>query len=703
MTELRFTGLLLAILIACGCTAAPEQANLLLITTDTTRADHLGAYGFERATTPNLDLLAAEGVLFEQAMSHVPITLPAHTSIMTGTLPTFHGVRDNGRFVVGDELVTLAETLSAEGYETGAFVSAFVLDSRFGLDQGFDWYDDRYGEDWSEDDLRDARVFIQMVVDRPADQTTERALAWLDQVEPPFFLWVHYYDPHQRWDPPHPYNQLYLDQPYDGEIAFMDSQIGRLWNAFQSRSWDQSTLAVILGDHGEALGEHGEQTHAVAAYQSTLRIPFIVRPVPSSGIDPRRVAAPVSQADVMPTVLDLLGLGMPAGIQGRSLRQLMMGGELPARPTYFECLLPYFGYKWQPVSGVRQGDLKYIHSSRPELFDLAADPGEVFNLAGNEPGRAEELSSTLARIIEGTTREIESTGESLDPDARLKLEALGYATASSTGESIDLLGSFHLANPLDQLVVLQDYNAVRSLMGQGRDLEAASVLENAVLPLDPENPSFLTTLAVLRKKVGDLESARSAARRAQIASPEDAGILLQLSDLELRTGNLEEAEQLVRAAEALNPDDVSTRVLAAQIAARAGDAKLAEERYRIVLELEPDHLDALMGLGMQLVASGDVEEARAVFRRAITAHPLSARAHYNFGFFEYGQEDFTEAERHFERAARYGRPYPQAELGLALAKLSSGDPSGARSILESLVSGGDRDTAEKARGLLEDL
>ncbi len=401
---------------ACGDSPRP---NVLLVTVDTTRADHLGAYGYDRDTSPTVDALAAEGVLFEHAFAHAPITLPSHTSMLTGTFPLAHGVRDNGRFSVADDLETLPEMLRERGYATGAFVSAFVLDSRFGLDQGFDVYDDSFTAEWSEDKLRDARIYNQMVTDRPADQTTQRAIAWLaEQAESPFFLWVHYYDPHQRYAPPHPWDQLYQDNLYDGEIAFMDSEIARLFDALRERGlWDR-TAVLLTGDHGESLGQHGEATHAVLAYDSTLRVPLVIKPPAGVAVERKVVTESVSHVDLLPTVGDLLDLPTPSGLPGRSLLPAIQGrapsGRAADRAIYFESALPRFSFGWEPLFGVRAGSWKYIHAPEPELYDLERDPGEQRNIARAESERREELERLLFRTIDENPEMIQGAGGGRD-------------------------------------------------------------------------------------------------------------------------------------------------------------------------------------------------------------------------------------------------------------------------------------------------
>jgi arylsulfatase A-like enzyme/Tfp pilus assembly protein PilF len=689
-----------------GCGREPRP-NLLLITTDTTRADHLGCYGYDRPTSPRLDAFAAEAVRFEQAFSHAPITLPAHTSLFSGTFPVFHGVRDNGRFVVPEEVVTLAELLRERGYRTAAFVSAFVLDSRFGLDQGFEVYDDSYTAEWSEEKLRDARIYNQMVTDRPADQTTGRALAWLrEQSAEPFFLWVHYYDPHQRYAPPRPYDQIFHDNLYDGEIAFMDDQIGELLDAFRERRLWDDTAVVVTADHGEGLGQHGETTHAALTYDSTLRVPLIVKPPATSAIAPREVADGVSHVDLLPTLAELLGFAAPPELDGRSLVGLMRGASRREPPSYFECLLPRFAFHWESLFGVRSEGWKYIHAPQQELYHLAEDPEELYNLAGAEAERRRAMEEMLFALVESRPALAPSDEPAADPEARRRLEALGYVGGGGSTAGLDLnpRRPEGRRSPVDAVTYLADYHLANGLAGRGRLREAARIYEGTLLPLDPDNPSFLTGLANLERRLGRPERAFELFRKAQGIDPSDPSILLQLGQLEADRGRLEAAEELYENARRLDRGDVTAAYLWAQSAARQGRPEDAVERYREVLSIDPSHRDSLIDLGVELAKTGDAEGARGSLAAALEAAPFSSRALYNLGLLELQGGRAGAAVEAFERALRYRRSYPAARLGLAAAKLDAGDREGGRAELERLLEETPQGaTAERARALLESL
>src|SRR5258708_4039235 len=390
--------LLAAILQFCLSTVACVRAetkppNILLITLDTTRADHIGAYGDARARTSRLDRLAAAGVLFERAVSAAPITLPAHASLLTGRYPFAHGVRDNGNFSLTDRMATLATALHDSGYRTGAFVSAFVLDRRFGLARGFDRYDDTL----ERANTRDAEV------ERRGDRTAAAAAEWIASASgQPFFAWVHLYDPHDPYDPPEPFRSAFADRPYDGEIAFDDEVIGRLLDRLDALDVRHSTIVAVVGDHGESLGEHEEATHSPFVDEATLRVPLIIAfrgRLPSG----RRVAPLVRTVDVAPTLLALAGRPPLAGIDGETLALLIEGRSSGERPAYSESYFPWFSMHWAPLRSVQDGRWKYIDAPEPELYDLTNDARERTNLAAREPARAAALRRGLEALTAGAS------------------------------------------------------------------------------------------------------------------------------------------------------------------------------------------------------------------------------------------------------------------------------------------------------------
>ena len=470
MTRIRplaFLGLGLIAIHATGCTRPRPRWNVLLISIDTLRADHLGAYGFPRPTSPTIDALAREGVLFKNARTPVPMTLPAHVSMLTGTLPPTHGLRDNMQNRLPDAATTLAEMLKARGFATGAVVSSFVLDRRFGTGQGFDSYDDHFQVEHKIGDLNE----------RKGDEATRVATAWLEShKERPFFLFLHLYDPHDPYEPPEPFASRWKEHPYEGEVAFADHCAGLVLEKLRQLGLYDETLIVVTGDHGEMLGEHGELNHGFFIYEGALRVPLVMR-VPRAQAGSRQVDVPVSLIDIVPTVVSLVGAPVPKEVQGVDLSPWLSGRGAGGggRPLYAETVTPTRYYGASSLLGVVVDGWKYIETSRPELYDLRSDPAEAVNLLEGEPKRAEALGRTLVTILAAAGRAPGTAPESagLDEAARQRLAALGYlgrgGDASSHGfdrskeDAKDLIAFFRKDQRLNELVEEKKYPEARAL------------------------------------------------------------------------------------------------------------------------------------------------------------------------------------------------------------------------------------------------
>ncbi len=398
-----------------------SKPNVLLITLDTTRADRLGSYGYGRAATPNLDRLAARGVRFAQALSSAPLTLPSHASLMTGRQPYSHGVRNNGYFALSPDVATLAQSFAAAGYDTAAFVSSFVLDRQFGLARGFSAYNDTL-------DHEPAGGAASLELERRGDRTVAAATEWLAARQPgkPYFLWVHLYDPHEPYAAPSPLREQFSSQPYDGEIAFVDSLAGVLIG----KTAGSPGLIVVAGDHGESLGDHGESTHGLFVYESALHVPLIFA---GAGVrNPAVVNEPVRLIDVAPTMLELAGLAPLSGVDGESLRPLMTAAATSENPTpvYAETYFPQFFMGWSPLRSLRVGRWKYIEAPEPELYDLSADAAERTNVLDRHASTAASLGRALEAMVAASTDKM--TPLALSDQARQRLASLGYVSAVAT-------------------------------------------------------------------------------------------------------------------------------------------------------------------------------------------------------------------------------------------------------------------------------
>jgi len=457
--------------------ATHQNPDVLLVSFDTTRADHLGPYGYKYAFTPTLDDLARKSVKFNRAFSPIPLTCPSHTTILTGLYPFYHGVRDNSHFVASDDLNTLPEAFKAHGYQTAAMVSAFVLDSRFGLAQGFDTYDDAVGDD---DPFAPFNV-----PERTGGLTTDRAIKWLESAEKnqPFFMWVHFYDPHAPYRAPDNFTR-YSGLPYDVEIAYADSQLGRLLDYVDQHRTnpERPLLMVFVADHGEALGENGELTHAYFAYDSTLHVPLIIK-LPDGTHGGMEIDTNVSLVDLMPTILDLAGLPVPktGDIHGRSLVPLLDAKQTPSdfadRAIAFECLSPHYAHGWAPLEGIRVGDQKLIVSPKPELYDFSENPREdyeIANLYDKKPELVAKLMREYRDLFDGRLSRPPQTltPQAPDPETVEKLRALGYVAAQpsepadpATGKDLkDMLGFFLRTNEASARISGSQFDAAVDLL-----------------------------------------------------------------------------------------------------------------------------------------------------------------------------------------------------------------------------------------------
>ncbi len=462
-----------------------EPRNLLLVTIDTLRADRLGCYGYSGAETPRIDALASRGVRFENAQSVAPITMVAHTSLMTGTIPPHHGVRDNGSHRALPELTTLAEVLSAAKFRTAGFTAAFVLDSIYGLDQGFETYGDvpqRQATPTSEFE------------ERPGHEVNLEAMTWLDRLnkDERFFLWVHYFEPHLPYPPIEDLPAKFRARPYDAEIAMADRILGQLLDRLKELGHMNDTLIVVTSDHGESLGEHGEETHSFFVYQGVLHIPLIMaHPSLPQG---KLVADRVSLVDVMPTILELLDVAPPATPPpGNSLLPLMQGSQAEPRPVYFESWVSLLSYGWAPLQGVAVEDQKFIQVPRPELYQLDRDPTESHNLYAEDPASAKILSDTLERLLEQNEdlARIARARREMSAEERGKLASLGY-TGSAAGSEPEIT----LRDPKDGIDRIQKEQSIRKLIDSNQtDLAIKALFE--LLGEDPRNPVFNAHLGLL--------------------------------------------------------------------------------------------------------------------------------------------------------------------------------------------------------------
>ena len=604
----------------------PDDLSVLLITLDTTRADRIGAYGFADIETPHLDRLAAEGVLFEQAQAVAPLTLPAHSSIFTGEFPPSHGVRDNGGFYLGDEHVVLAEILRDEGLRTGGFVGAFVLDAKWGIAQGFDHYFDDF-------DLGDTVRLALNEIERPAGEVTDAALAWLDEAPGErFFSWVHFYDPHSPYEPPEPFASRYRNRPYIGEIAYVDSQVGRLLRWLDKNERADDTVVIVIGDHGESLGEHGETGHGFFIYEGATRVPFILR-APYETMRGRRVAEVVRAVDVSPTVFDLLGIEagqseLDASSQGVSLARLLTGAAAPRLPAYAEAVYPRYHYGWSDLAALRVENMKYVAAPRPELYDLAVDPDERNNLYSARPDEADRMASML-RSLESRWADVARPAafEEIDPETRARLAALGYL-ASFGGSSDESVDRALLADPKDRIHLFNLMRKAREASLKGNRQAALEALERVLI----EDPSVIDAWVRLgdeQMRGDDTAAAIESYRRAIELKPDYAHAVINLANAYRRTGAEEEAMLGYQEFLRLDPRNAIIHYEVARMLVDRGDLDGGDRHLREAAALSPEMGAAVVSQGAVALLRSDLESAERLFEEALTIQPDVRLARFN--------------------------------------------------------------------------
>jgi len=667
--------------LAWGCAGGGDSnpPNLLLVTLDTTRADRIGCYGHAAAATPHLDRLALEGARFEKAIAVSPVTLPSHASLLTGQYPPRHGVRLNGDFRLPPDGETLAEHLERQGYATAAVVGAYVLSSDFGIAQGFAVYDEPREEGSTPPEGRAVRY--HPIVERPAAEVSDAALALLaGQLEEPFFLWIHYFDPHGEYAPPEPFADRFAESPYDGEIAYVDAELGRVFDALRSNGRLDRTLVAVTADHGESLGEHGENTHGLFVYEATVRVPLLLRfpGLVMAGIRSDRL---VSGVDLAPTLLDLLDLPPMAEVEGVSFAAAARGETLPPRePVYSEAELPLRAYGWAPLHALRSGTHKYVEAPRRELYDLTTDPAESRNLAGERALEADSWSQRLATLEAGWPAGPPDAAQVIDAEARARLSALGYAPASARPpERTDRPDPKRLVQLHNLLLDAQ------KLMARGAMVEARELLGKA-LEVDPLNPAALelqgTSLCGTGRCNRGLELLQAAAQGASRSYQ----TMRNLANALHLAGRHAEAADAYRTAIELRPLSAEDRYALGNVLFAMGELDGALGSYDEAARLGLDTAPFRAALGVTRAAAGDVEGARAALRRAVEIDPGLAEGWNQLGILSEKSGRLEEARAHYERAlagaqARGDALFNHAKVCLRLGALDEADAS-LRQLLE---------------------
>ena len=689
-------------LAGCRLFTGSKPRNLLLVSLDTVRADHLGCYHYAAAQTPQIDRLAAKGLRFERATTVVPLTLPAHSSLMTGTFPGWHGVRDNGGFYLEDDQLTLAEVLRDNGFRTGGFVGAFVLDRRWGIAQGFD----RYFDDFDLDRFPSAAGMD--MIQRPGSEVVDRAIEWLqaDQSRP-FFAWVHLYDAHTPYEAPEPFRSRFprtRDGAYDAEIATADAQIGRLLEGLRAGGRLDDTLVIVVADHGEMLGEHGELTHGFFIYEAATRVPLIIS---GPGVPARVVSDQVRIVDVMPTALSLLGIPIPKAVQGANLLPLARGEHL-GLVAHSESWYPRYHYGWSELRAIQDERFKLIRAPRPELYDLSADPAEAHDRSAEAGARLDVLAHGLDEFESRTARAGAPQGpRPVDSETEERLAALGYVAGSVNLKKIDepargdpkdkielynLLkeaGTLSFDGKIDEAIVAvkqalaKDPEIVEGYMLLGNFYKKAKRPDDAIaayrdaLARDSEHQSALFSLALAYKDEGRLDEAQVGFERARTLDPRNGKVLWQLADLYMRKGDSTRAEAVIA-------DALERKVDEHRLLLKLGESRIEAKRFdeaeralKAALEKKPGLALAQFDLGLVYEGQGRIDKAIASYQAELSTNPKAYRAAFNAAKLlqQIGRRE--DAMALFRQVVDIEPTFGIGQLYLAKALLDAGDLEGA--------------------------
>ncbi len=632
---------------ACQARAPRTSPSLLLVTIDTLRVDRVGAYGSTAGLTPALDQLAASGWVFERAVSAVPLTFPSHATILSGLDPLHHGVRNNGTYVFPETRETLATRLKASGYATGAFVAAVVLDRRYGLNRGFDVYDDTI--------TRASEGRSELESERPCGAVVERARAWIRSQTGPFFAWVHLYEPHAPYAPPKDLAAAHPGRPYDAEVAAADRCVAELVAAARTARPGHLVTAVT-SDHGEGLGDHGESTHGLFVYQSTLDVPMVIS---GTGVPAGRRTKDLARgADLAPTLLATLGAPGLTGIDGRDLAAGGGAGE-----SYAETDYPA-GFGWAPLRSWRLGDLKFIEAPEAELYDLARDPKEERNLAGSRSSDVDRLRGVLRAALKSETR---ASARRVSGDTEERLRSLGYVAGGSTPPA----QGPNALDPKSALPLFQDFERAMEREASG-DLKASSLILTSLVARDPANLTFRRSLASALRRSSRLPEAARVLREAEKVAPPDAAVLHDLALAVAGQGRLVQAIEFEERAIALDPAFVDAFSHLANLQALRGDLTRARDAVDRAVALDPNNARAWINRGNIARGQNQAQEAAISYRRALELSPDLVDAMNGLGVLAVERGDLNDAAQRFEHVLEVAPGFDEARLNLAVVESQRG-------------------------------
>jgi arylsulfatase A-like enzyme/Flp pilus assembly protein TadD len=689
----QYRGITISVGLVCmfACSAAAQYSrntskgpNILLITVDTLRADHLGCYGYSAASTPVIDELAAQGYRFTQAYAQVPLTLPSHYSILTGTYPFYHSVRDNSH---GNEQgpPVISEFLRNAGYRTGAFVGSALLDPRFGLNRGFDAYVADF------DFSRSGGVDLSHI-ERPAGDVVRSALRWIASDTGKFFVWIHLFDPHDPYSPPEPFKTRFPHSPYDGEIAYVDQSIGILVNSLKEEGLLAHTDIIFTSDHGEGLGAHGEFTHGFFVYEPTIHVPLIIR-VASGTKGGKRIDDLVRSVDIAPTILRLAGLPTAAEMQGKSLLGLLddnahseaRSAKAGDRPIYFETYYPLREFGWSELRGLRIGRHKYIDAPRPELYDLSTDPGERHNLYSSHTALAAHFKETLRSEV-GKYAATRPTAAAATPDPNTVelLRSLGYVGYVGGVKPPRATSNGPRADPKDKVGVYADILHALNLATKGQSPAATRILEG-VLRENPEVTSARLVLGVQYQKMGRLSSAADEFAHALSNEPDNALCAFNLAQVLEQQGKVDDALTLYHRALKIDPNFSPAHTALGVIYRKRRQRLEAIQEFERALEFGPD-FTARYNLAGIYAFSGQLDQALKNAQEAVNLQPTLPEAYNMLGSICYLRKEMPQAEHAFLKVLELSPRSDTALTNLAEVYAQTGRVAEAKETLKRALS-----------------
>lgn len=635
-----------------------ESTNVVLFTLDTTRADRIGAYGYSKAHTPNLDRLALSGVKFTNVYCQVPLTLPSHCSILTGTYPIHHHVHSNGFSYLDEARITLAEILKSQGFHTAAFVSSFTVDSRFGTDQGFDVYDDRAS---SEDE-----IFKGFRSQRRAAEVYESFSEWIDGNSPDlFFCWVHFFDPHMPYSPPSPFREDFSHNLYDGEIAYMDFYIGKTIDKLRDLDLLANTLIILAGDHGEAFGENGEREHGLFLYDSTMRVPlvFYAEGVLPSGLE---IDARVRLIDIVPTVLDALEIDIPKAVQGESLLPYIYGEKAKDLPSYIETTYPTDFFGWSSLSGLIDGEWKYIRAPKPELYDLREDPHEENNCFGIQTDIVRSMEKKLDKIIEDNFLEIDVESRPLSKEEMERLTSLGYIKAGDSGKQQSTL-----PDPKDKL---EEYDLILEAKEREyeNNLEEACQIYGKIIGRSPDAPWNYVNLAVCYAKMQRMDDCVRVLNQGVERLPDSIVLLSRLGLFNMQARYYDEAILAAETALKVDPQCLEALLTLGWSWIMKGEWEKSSVYFEKALAIEPENKSARMKYAYALAAQGQTEKALEIYVRLTREYPDDFEIFTDLGIVYNALGNLDRALENYKKAVEL-KPYHETYLNYATALYRKGD------------------------------